>query len=272
MPAPWIFCGKAADSAEYLWSRALGPEIGKRLPSGPSKYYKAIDGGGRYEMNAHGMPLYNTTIPCVCQRCNNGWMNRLDERTREKTIRLIRNQQARYDQSDTLNLASWLSMKMMVRDQYKKTISVFSEADHANFYLTGKPAERMWIGLCRNESFLWAGAFHRQARIIGENGITSWEASYTMGLGVAVAFVEYSTGRVPRPQIASNRVMQLWPKPLGFPWPAHPPLNAAQVRAIAMRFNPAADSARDLFSRAQLDLASPPRNRAERRARNRDGT
>lgn len=273
MTKPCIFCGKPGGSREHLWSDALDPEIARHLPKDHKRSFKSGDSRSGVDVfKQHGMPLYATTIPCVCHSCNNSWMNRLDERTRVKTVRLIRGQEANYDLPDTTYLASWLAMKMIVRDEYEFTRSAFSSADKVNFYLTGLPPPNMWIGiaLC-GASTIWAGAFHRQyvtsltANTAG-NLTQTVHASYTMGLGATVAFVEYPIAGTRPAGIPDDQVLTIWPKPAPFSWPARRELSWSEVRRISMRFDPARESAGDMFGRSQLRMATPPQNRHSRRS------
>jgi hypothetical protein len=265
MANPCIFCGKEGGSHEHLWSDALGPEIARYIPKDSNRSFRGRDdpaGDAAWKIN--GMPLYALTIPCVCHPCNNEWMNRVDERARKKLIRLIRDQHAEYDELDCVQLSSWLAMKMIVRDQHEGTRPAFTSQAVANFYLTGLPPSDMWIGLAQCGAPIWASAFHRQDRI-GASGAR--EASYTMGLGAAVAFVEYPVSTIEPKDVPTDQVLTVWPQPGAFDWPARPRLSAAQIRKVSMRFFPALDSAADFSTQIRYQREAAARvNRHQRRS------
>jgi len=269
-----VFCGAPGGSREHLWSAALGPEIAKRMPSNNGRSFKGLDGQGRDIFKQNGMPSYATTIPCVCHSCNNSWMNRLDERTRTKTIRLIRGQSAEYNQNDTIYLASWLAMKMIVRDEYEHTETAFSLEDKLNFYLTGLPPADMWIGIALCGQGIWASAFHRQNRkvlVSHDPAKLRRQASYTMGLGGTVAFIEFPRLDGHALDVPADQVLTIWPQPAPFSWPARRRLSSMEIRRISMRFDPSRESAGDLFGRSQMRVAgNDPTNRHERRAQNKN--
>lgn len=241
-----IFFGGPGVSKEHLWSKALGLEIARWLPKESLKSYKAIQrSDGTEETSVDGHPLYSTTVPCVCAPCNNGWMNQSDERTRNKTIRLIRDQKASFSQQDSEWLAAWLAMKMIVRDEIQTTQSVFTDQEKQDFYSTRLPPADMWIGLGYAKQVMWANAFHRQwRRGYSQDGMFH-EAIWTMGLGATVAFIEYPVKGKGPTGIPPNQLVQLWPSPKAFEWPVNPVLTPAQVRYLAMRYNASFPSAGD---------------------------
>lgn len=266
-----IFCDRRAESREHLWSNALGPDIERVAKGSLNRSYKALDFGGPSDVERHGMPMHRTTIKCVCHPCNNGWMNRLDELVRNKLLRLIRDQNATYTHNEARYLASWLCMKMMVRDQYARTVSTFTRDQTVNFYLSGLPEKNMSIQLGRCGAPIWASAFHRQGKghfSLTEAGIVNTAIS-TMGLGNAVAFAEYGSAQFDTSPLPSQRLIQIWPNPTEFKWPPAAKLKTEEVSEYATRYFPerhsAAESAenfRENFSPHQ----SAPKNRKERRA------
>lgn len=273
VPDACIFCRKPGGSHEHLWSAKLGLEIASHLPADSRRSYKAKDvGTGSDDFKDQGMRSIDTTIPCVCHRCNNEWMNRLDERTNNKLTRLVRGQNAEYTLNETIHLASWLAMKMIVRDEYENTFSVFSPDDKANFYLTGLAPQNMWLGIALCGEPIWTSAFQRQERGTLERQEQSLlpafrAASYAMGLGATIAFAEFpiASGRVA--EIPDDQVLTIWPTPTSFIWPARRRLSGAEVRKIAMRFMPWRESAGDLFGRSQMRMSMPVGNRQQRRSK-----
>ncbi|WP_294390175.1 hypothetical protein [uncultured Sphingomonas sp.] len=165
-------------------------------------------------------------------------------------------------------------MKMMVRDEYVSTNSAFPEEVKTNFFLTGLAPREMWIGLALCDDPMWATAFHRQDRALAtqDGRITLKEASYTMGLGATVAFVQFPILEHPQ-KVPADQVLTIWPGPSAFEWPARRLLSWAEVRNISMRFNPDRESAADPFGRSQMRLhAAAHDNRHARRSSRHNST
>jgi hypothetical protein len=85
---------------------------------------------------------------CVCGKCNNGWMSRLQEQTKPPLLKLVQAQETRLTIHDQRLLATWATMTTMTSEYIQPSTAAISARDRNRFYKEHSPLKlsRIWIG------------------------------------------------------------------------------------------------------------------------------
>jgi len=139
-----LFCPNPVDSAEHLWSDWILEDLklatSVRITIGKSESTWVDDP--------------EIKIKCVCSRCNNGWMSKLEEANQLQIHAMINDDPCGLGKRDQNKLVFWAILKAMVVDSVNPNRSLFYTQD-----------ER--IGL-KNSSeipsrtLVWLGRYHRK--------------------------------------------------------------------------------------------------------------
>jgi hypothetical protein len=143
-----LFCQRAVDSAEHLWSdwilKDLKPvepihvKIGRRTS-------KWVDNP-------------EVRVKCVCQKCNNSWMSDLENENKPHIRTMMHGNPITLEPKQQRSLTRWAILKGMVLEAAaKKTVPFYTESEKAEIAppSTFIPvATRAWIGRLR------VGGFH----------------------------------------------------------------------------------------------------------------
>lgn len=162
-PRKCIFCGANAGSREHLWSEWMHNYITKKDASHSNSRQRVslipkIDSSAK--LQARQGTILNKRIRCVCDGCNNGWMNRFEQSIRPNLVNLITGQPTRLDTQEITNLAGWIALKSCVIDQDDRSNSCVSKEDAEHIYIN-KSAPRHWrIGIYTLDADDWRANFN----------------------------------------------------------------------------------------------------------------
>ncbi len=239
-----IFCTKKASrGGEHIWPDRLAPDIRKYLPPETTKTwsYASFESSvtGRVVKHRNGN-VYKNKVGCVCDDCNNRWMNNLDQAIYADIVQLIHGQRVTLGQAAIRQLAVWVAMKTMVGEQRNPRTAAFRPEHHANLYLTGQPPAgfHIHLGLCGH--FTWANAWNRQPcrfSLAGSDD-TLWRAITAWGLGQLIIFTEFcptNDGFISPPPVLT---IPLFPKDSELHWPPPLRLSSETVSSISTRYFP----------------------------------
>lgn len=99
-----LFCQTPADSAEHLWSNWILKEL---KPTQPIRLTKGKN-------VAKWIDNPEVRITCVCQKCNNGWMNDIETENKPHMLLMMRDCQTTLEPQQQKSLARWAILKSMV--------------------------------------------------------------------------------------------------------------------------------------------------------------
>lgn len=99
-------------------------------------------------------------LKVVCKACNNGWMSRLQERTKPILVPLLKGEWAPLTKQDQKTLAAWATMFTMVLEFADPNTLVTPPEQRDQFRLTQEPPQgwAVWVG--DYEGVLWRGVFN----------------------------------------------------------------------------------------------------------------
>jgi hypothetical protein len=144
-----IFCGQRPTTKEHIFSRAW---IEKVMPVDTPYLHGHTRGTAR-----RGQPIEkwwrkyeaDFAVKCVCETCNSGWMNRIDQAAEPFTTNMALGLETRLvSAASQLAVAAWATKLAIILDQTQDRPLVEHE-DHRRFYETKKALPQSIIWLAR---------------------------------------------------------------------------------------------------------------------------
>jgi hypothetical protein len=117
--ATCIFCPNEANSKEDLFPRWILKRVQNRYPL----YRKVGDNPATITEDQE------VRLPCVCMKCNNGWMSRLESKVRKYMALLIDDFSLPLDRDYQKGLAEWAVKTAIVNDTVESHQRFFTEAE-----------------------------------------------------------------------------------------------------------------------------------------------
>jgi hypothetical protein len=113
--AKCIFCGGSPTTKEHVFSRWTHKYMPPRQ-TGKAQSVIAVEHAEKIESTEYKMPgeMRDWQIKCVCARCNNGWMSRLEDAAKPIMKRLIEGRRTRLSEADKRIIAAWAALKVMI--------------------------------------------------------------------------------------------------------------------------------------------------------------
>jgi hypothetical protein len=152
-----IFCGKNHKdgrehrlSREDIWPIWLAKYIPKELKSYHSASVSINKDGSRetIERKIGGDPR-SRKITLVCQKCNNGWMSRLQQTAKDLLLPLITGNAVVMGTQQQNLIAKWCAMSTMTADFINPEKQAISQGDRTSLFMDGTLSTetwRIWIG------------------------------------------------------------------------------------------------------------------------------
>ena len=242
-----IFRGGRANSLEDVWpcwltSRFIAPGT------------MEAERGPDLQMTAYRTDRPKIAIRCVCARCNNGWINQLQERGKPLIERLWSDNACTLDLKECLSLSLWAVMTSMVLQTLGDEENwLYSDLDRTLMWKNQKmpPFTGIWIAQCvgHTETYtqsqsLWTGQSRDAERQARGNAITMAFGTLAIQVLKVVPPGEATPGR--EISIAQGRgyweetALPIWPlKTDPVRWP---PLSGirheSELELFAQRFRP----------------------------------
>jgi hypothetical protein len=256
MPKPQnfcIFCGEPGITREHIWADWLKEFIPREMTEHRTQRAN-VDPFEIDEVivkRRSGDP-HSRRIPCVCGRCNSGWMSGLQEDARPFLVPLLKAQPVRLHRVAQRTLAAWAAMTLMVAEHVDTDLIAVSEEDRRHLLGT-KTAPKTWR--------IWAGAHavqqfplysHNVLEFVGkrpdeighEKSAAPNTQTSTICVGRNLLFHAMSSSvahhiirRWPIPEQVSVGLRQIWPIRVGTAfWPPNQRLKDSGVDLLANHF------------------------------------
>ncbi len=146
-----LFCGATGRmTREHVlrkkWPVLLG-EDDVPGPQGRSGWHVVRQTGSVRSWNEHYTGRrFDLTIKDVCSRCNNGWMNQLEEATEPVVVEMVRGRRVKVSAENTRLLERWIT----------KTAIVVARMHDEPFTFTAEQAHSLTFGEMPDGFFVWA--------------------------------------------------------------------------------------------------------------------
>jgi hypothetical protein len=247
---PCIYCGNPSDSEEHIFATWIITEISNYVGETLLTGELSDDQGSRTihtGRDGRGNPTFEFTTDQVCRRCNNEWMNRIDDRVHRYLPGLIRGGSRVTNRKFCKAVAAW-AVKTAVTARFA--------------HLTPIPVEKEWTSQLRQDEtpsmewIVWAAhyrgskpIFYRhldlnlEAGTWGDPTATIADAA-RFDHGVLMTFVVgqfcVQVLRVNGPALpiigATDVSVPVWPPQVGLAWPPRASLDDASLEIFSRRF------------------------------------
>ena len=242
-----IFCDNPVDSKEHIWSTWMHDLLVEQAaPDTTLSTYdrQAISRtpDGKEEITGPRRKpgrVFNVQVRAVCERCNNGWMNRREGQVRPFLESMIKGSQVTLSAADLEALAQWCAQKFIVMEHSTLGTSLTPKADRVALRDSGTipPYFRIYVGnhVSRSRS---AGRRHSHTVARSTVGpIPPLDGTdrniQTISLIVWRLFLHLNAARSSEIQIEDSVIIpavwsrcRIWPNPnVGLSWPRRPLLD-----------------------------------------------
>lgn len=223
-----IFCGDPVGSQEHLWPDWLKDStIVDHTPVNHQQFqlWNVVTPGDpiaviHHDLKKHDGPPTKHKEPEVCAGCNNGWMSRLENKTKPALLTMIDGGSSELGPHDQRILARWADKTAMVHETTSAESVVSRQEDRVRVMQEDDPAPaqhtRVWIGGADTPTVIPAMRA-RSVRGITPSGVVDGVRSVVLAAGHVVLYVVSTTvpdlaTDIPSAVGALNdKLMQIWP-------------------------------------------------------------
>lgn len=157
-----VFCGSRGLTKEHVWPRWLRGVLG---PSITSRGFYSTSGMGRRRTYSHRSgSIESQRMRIVCERCNTGWMSRLQNNAKSRLLPLIRGHHMSLTEADHKILSAWSMMFTIIIEFFDLVTLAISQRERMEFSRIPVPNDSwmVWFGIA--DDFPWS--FHHYGWLI----------------------------------------------------------------------------------------------------------
>jgi hypothetical protein len=160
-----IFCGGRGLTKEHIWPKWLRGVLDPSIAT-PRHFYSTSGFGRRRSFMHRTGNIESRSLRIVCERCNTGWMSRLQNNAKNRVLPLILGQHISLTEADHKILAAWSMMFTMIIEFLDPTTLATTLRERMEFSRIPVPNNNwmVWFGLA--DDFPWA--FHHYGWLIFE--------------------------------------------------------------------------------------------------------
>jgi hypothetical protein len=237
-PRTCVFCGGGPLTDEHIWAEW----IQKFAPHPLRKKYEHITISGRTNtiksVRSWNGDTLNGTIPCVCARCNNGWMSTLQKRAKPFLVPLIQGQWPTLDEWPVRSIAAWITMFSMVYE-FRDPGTVAIPFEQRDEFRRSRDAPKDWrIWIAKVDPNRWRGTtFHIGMGLYDQATVPSFKTPANTQITTAVIGHLLIHSFYISPTLAHFQLNPAYATTLGlFPiWPPQNTLPHCPVRVLTDR-------------------------------------
>jgi len=227
-----IFCDNKASTGEDAWPKWLM----KRFPASNTSYMDAERGGRK--LGSWPMAKPKLLVNWLCAKCNNGWMSRIESKTKPVIESILDDKLSVINSSSQSMLACWAVKTSMVLECLNPNRTWFYTDDERQLMCvtqTFPPRTSVWIAKCVEQPNIYSAAKDLRTSI-DDAGVHAYATTMAFG-SLAFQVVSIKTpGTIPENVSITYDVtegpwdktlLQVWPiiqEPLK--WPANYGLNS----------------------------------------------
>jgi hypothetical protein len=209
-------------------------------------------------------------VKIVCKPCNNGWMSRLETRTRRVLMPLAQGISHRFSTFDQKVLATWIAKTVMVSEYVYPDHVAIPDLHRLRLYADLEPPERWWIWVAHYVGASWRNlAIYHHTGNLNKSKPSESDTQFT-SIGIGHLFIQVASTTVPGFEIApedETGLIRIWP-PLGadIQWPASHAITDAAADYIAASPSRIAGEVSLLDPSGRANLSKPGHRMMPRRS------
>jgi len=241
-----IFCGAEGGkiSKEHLWSKWMRDHV-EASSGGTSSRIRSTGGIKVASRNDWPSAGFDREISGPCKRCNESWMEALEDEARPLLIPMLQNQEVKLHPEEQRILARWATLKMLIAQEGHGNVKrVIPPNRYRLFYVDRKlpVGAQIWIGRY-NGGGSWPTNYQYRELFITMHGQEepSMPNAYLVGFTIGyVAFIywghEMSRGPVANTKQVESYLTQIWPATGVAAWPPPALMEADGLSLVLDRF------------------------------------
>jgi hypothetical protein len=218
-----VFCGSGPTTEEDIWPQWVSRAL---LPQGQEFEHDLSEEDATLEK--WSAPGFDVRAKVVCEKCNSGWMSRLETRAKKLLLPLMLGESRTLDRGDQMTAAVWVAKTVMMFELIHPPSAGIPRGQYGELFRdhTRPPARTaVWLGRLDPEEAHRAFYKHRALRPPGVPGLIvgnkAYAASFTVGQLVLLAFGhavdEYVAVEDEEPGLVrvfpQERGVAVWPPP-----------------------------------------------------------
>ncbi len=195
-----IFCDNFANSKEHFYPQWMGPLLAES--SGPAilpsyiEHFIVDDPFDRtVEQKRKEKPgeLATKKIRTVCDRCNNGWMNLVEQGARGSLTSLILGEPVTLTEEQRLVVARWFAIKMLIVEHGSEDTAVYPKDVRRALRSGSALPSKFRIYVCQHSSNAKTGLMRQTGLVSGAKSGLIPELG--LGLGKNIQQITFITGK-----------------------------------------------------------------------------
>jgi hypothetical protein len=242
-PRTCIFCGSGNVSKEHFWPQWARPLLPEHSDKRHAERFTIAYGDRLAQppiVRTKPGQAWTKAIRAVCQSCNNGWMNQVEEAARPVLTPLILGEPQIITAELALPITYWIVLKSLVGEENRRGDNVTSQEERALFWATrGIPKNlKIWLANCGLDG--WDTGYWRAASTFSKVGVTPVSHrknihSVTFGVGAMLVHLLHTTADEVdfNLTVEPGRVTQLYPFVGTIEWPPPKRLTGAEAGILA---------------------------------------
>ena len=147
-PGKCIFCGKGGLTKEHMWADWLRAYIPRDMTQHRTQSVLLFPDRAEESFERRTGDPHSRRIKCVCRNCNNGWMGKLQEKTKPFLVPMLEGKDVSFYRNGQTALAAWVAMFVMVAEFIYPDKTAIS-AQERTWFMNNQRAPshwRVWIG------------------------------------------------------------------------------------------------------------------------------
>ncbi len=244
-PRACIFCGQRPLTDEHVWPQWLSGVIslGKMVDVSRASGAEGV-ANTRQSWTA---PPFTTTVKRVCERCNTGWMSRLEDSAKPLLTPMISGQSAVLSPDDQRVVAIWAFKTILMFQWTHADREVYVPQEHyQSLYSNGKVPDDVTVSLGKNRLPYEVVAFYAHKSRTSEPSDPSdpigpqtdyYGASLVIGRLMVDTLSFVGMPNVPRPELlpASRGILRtIWPAERTIRWPPPQTMHRHDLRMFGL--------------------------------------
>lgn len=147
-PGRCIFCGNHGLTREHVWANWLRAYIPREKTQHRTRSLLVFPARFEESIERRTGDPHSRRIRRVCGRCNNGWMGKLQEKTKPFLVPMLKGNSASFYRNGQTTLAAWVAMFVMVAEFLDPDKTAISARERAWFMNNQRAPShwRVWIG------------------------------------------------------------------------------------------------------------------------------
>jgi hypothetical protein len=168
-PGRCISCNSLGLTREHMWADWLRDYIPRERIEHYTAFKTFVPDKAEQTLKRRTGDPHSTRIKCVCRKCNNEWMGKLQENAKPYLVPMLEGKNISLFRNGQNAIAAWATMMVMVSEYLEKDQGMVAipSADRHWLYKQHRPPSSRWR--------IWIGQHRRQMQTYLSTTYCRWE-------------------------------------------------------------------------------------------------